>query len=206
MYARSTTLRGRPEAISAGIAMVRDEVMPAVQAMDGCIGLSMIVDRDTGGAIVTTAWQDEQTLRDSELQTGALRDRAPQVFGARPEVRSWKIAVLHRLRPTDVGACARVTWTLVQPDLVEQQLEIFRHQALPRMEDLHGFCSASLLVDRQTGRSVLSTTYESADAMRSTREAATDLRADITERMTSSVLDVAEFEVALAHLRVPEKV
>ena len=206
MYARSTTLRGRPEAISAGIAMVRDEVMPAVQAMDGCVGLSMLVDRDTGGAIVTTAWQDEQTLRDSELRTGALRDRAQQVFGARPEVRTWEIAVLHRLRPTDVGACARVTWTVIEPDLLEQQLDVFRHQALPRMEDLEGFCSASLLVDRQTGRGAVATTYESAEAMRSTREAASDLRADIAARMGGQVLDVAEFEVALAHLRVPETV
>ena len=206
MYARSTTLTGRPEAISGGIAMVRDEVMPAVQAMDGCVGLSMLVDRDTGGCIVTTAWHDEAALRESELRTGPLRDRAQQVFGARPEVRNWEIAVLHRLRPTDVGACARVTWTLIEPGLVEQQLDIFRHQALPRMEDLTGFCSASLLVDRQTGRGVLATTYDSADAMRSTREAATDLRADISERMQSQVLDVAEFEVALAHLRVPETV
>ena len=206
MYARSTTLRGRPEAISAGIALVRDEVMPSVQAMDGCVGLSMLVDRDTGGAIVTTAWQDEPTLRESELQTAALRDRAQQVFGARPEVRSWEIAVLHRVRATDVGACARVTWTLVEPDLLERQLEIFRHQALARVEDLDGFCSASLLVDRQTGRGVLATTYESADALRRTRAAASDLRGDFAQRMASQVLDVAEFEVALAHLRVPETV
>ena len=46
MYARSTTVRGDPQSVDDGIAYVRDEVMPAVQQMDGCIGLSMLADRD----------------------------------------------------------------------------------------------------------------------------------------------------------------
>ena len=40
MYARSTTVRGNPDAVDEGIAYVRDTVMPAVQQMDGCVGLS----------------------------------------------------------------------------------------------------------------------------------------------------------------------
>jgi hypothetical protein len=45
VYARSTTVLARPGAIDAGIAYVRDEVMPALLGMSGCIGMSMLVDR-----------------------------------------------------------------------------------------------------------------------------------------------------------------
>ena len=45
MHARSTTITGRPEAVDEGIAFVRDEVQPAITAMDGCLGLSLVVDR-----------------------------------------------------------------------------------------------------------------------------------------------------------------
>ena len=48
MHARSTTFTGRPELLETGIAVVRDEVLPAVQEVPGCVGLSMLVDRTAG--------------------------------------------------------------------------------------------------------------------------------------------------------------
>ena len=65
VYARSTTVKAQNDAIEQGIAQVRDEVLPTVSAMDGCIGLSMMVDRTSGECIVTTAWESEEALRGS---------------------------------------------------------------------------------------------------------------------------------------------
>src|SRR5215217_8175489 len=58
MYARSTTIHGDPGSVDATTAYVRDEVMPAVRDMDGCVGLSMLTDSDTGRCIVTTSWRN----------------------------------------------------------------------------------------------------------------------------------------------------
>ena len=55
MYARSTTVRGNPEAMDEGIAYVRDTVMPSVKAMDGCVGLSMLCDAQQGHCIVPSS-------------------------------------------------------------------------------------------------------------------------------------------------------
>jgi heme-degrading monooxygenase HmoA len=206
MYARSTTFKDKPEAVDAAIALVRDEVMPTTSAMDGCVGLSMLVQREAGGCVVTTAWETEDALRASEQGVAPLRDRAMQLFGSRPEVRVWEIAVLHRLQHTPDGACARVTWTRVDSAVVDRQLDMFRTDVLPHIESLPGFCSTSLLVDRRTGAGALATIYESAEAMTESREPASDLRIDALKRMSTELLDVAEFEVALAHLRVPETV
>ncbi|MGH3331798.1 MAG: hypothetical protein ACRDPJ_10920, partial [Nocardioidaceae bacterium] len=68
MYARSTTINARPENIDAGIAYVRDDVLPKVQRIDGCTGLSMIVDRESGRCIVTAGWESEEALRNSADQ------------------------------------------------------------------------------------------------------------------------------------------
>ena len=43
MYARSTTIKAQPTSIDAGITHMRDKVMPALEAIDGCVGLSLLV-------------------------------------------------------------------------------------------------------------------------------------------------------------------
>ena len=48
VYARSTTIEAQPSSIDAGIAHVRYEVMPALQEMEGYVGLSLLVDRQSG--------------------------------------------------------------------------------------------------------------------------------------------------------------
>ena len=54
MYARSTTFLARVSSIDEGIAHIRDEVLPALTGMEGCIGLSLLVDRDSGRCIATS--------------------------------------------------------------------------------------------------------------------------------------------------------
>ncbi len=76
MYARTTTLTADPMRMDAGIADVRDNVMPAVSGMDGCIGLSMLCDRDTGRCIVTTAWENEEAMAATRERVRAMRERA----------------------------------------------------------------------------------------------------------------------------------
>ena len=206
MHARSTTFRDRPAALESGIALVRDELMPALLDLPGCSGLSMLVDRGSGTCIVTTAWDDEAALRGSADVVAQLRRRAAEHFGARPSVQAWEIALLHRAHATGAGARARVTWMRMPRRLVDAHAHDFRALLLPRAEVLPGFCSASLLVDRLTGRGALAVVYDSAEALAASRDAAAELRADVVRRTSSELLDVAELDVALANLRVPETV
>ena len=206
MHARSTTFRGERDDAEAGIAFVRDEAMPALTRLPGNVGLSMLVDRETGGCIVTSSWETAQAMRGAELTVAPLRDRAARLFGGRPEVREWEISLLHRARPVPPGARARVTWTRTAPGQVEQLLELIRTVVLPQVEDLDGFCSFSLLVDRATGMCASSATYDTQASLERSSEAASDLRMSAATMTSSQIVDVASFDVVLAHLRVPETV
>ncbi len=206
MYARTTTVRGEPARLDDVIEMVRDEVAPAMQDMDGCVGLSMLVDRGTGTAIVSTAWEDREAMRASAPRVEGMRNRAAELLSATPEVREWEIALLHREVPAPEGACARVVWTRGDPSSADQKIEMFRDHVLPQLSDLEGFCSVSLFIDRETGTAVGATVFRDRASLERSRDAATGIRTEATRRMGLEILDVAEFDVAHAHLRVPETV
>ena len=55
MSARSTTMRVGPETLDDLIAYIRNDVMPMVTHLEGCVGLSLLTDRDTGRCIATSA-------------------------------------------------------------------------------------------------------------------------------------------------------
>ncbi len=203
VFARSTTVQAHQDTIDAGIAHMRDEVMPELMDMPGCVGLSMLVDRESGRCIATTSWESMEAMRDSADRVRPLRDHAAEVMGGnRAQVDEWEIAVLHRTRPAPEGACCRVTWTRF--DQLDRAIDTYRMGLLPELERLDGFCSASLMIDREAGIAVSSVTYDSHANMASTRNRADALRSRGAEEAGVEILEVAEFELALAHLRVPE--
>jgi heme-degrading monooxygenase HmoA len=204
VYARSSTFQAQVSSIDDGIAHIRDEVMPALQQIDGYLGLSLLVDRNSGRCIATSAWQSDEAMRGSVEQVRPLRDRAAEIFGGTAQVDEWEIAVLHRDHTSREGACVRATWIQVEPGQLDRAIDMYKMSSLPAMEELEGFCSASLLVDRGTGRAVSSATYDSREAMERNREQASTVRAAVTREAGAQVLEVCEFELALAHLRVPE--
>lgn len=204
MHARSTTWQARPSAIDEGIRFITDDVMPTITRMPGCVGLSMLADRTSGRCIATSAWIDEAAMRDSDATLAPMRQRAGEILGGAPQVDEWEIAVLHREHRTSDSTCARCTWVQMDPSRVDEVIEMFRSQVLPAAEDLSGFCSASLLVDRRSGRAVSTTAWDSREAMEASRDAAMRLRTAVTDRTGGQVLDVAEFDMVMAHLRVPE--
>jgi len=204
VYARSTTIQADIQSIDAGIAHVRDEVMPALLRIDGCVGLSLLVDRQSGRCIATSSWESAQAMRASAGEVQPIRDRAAERFGGRAQVEEWEIALMHRDHPSHDGACVRVTWMQRDPSEVDQALEYMRTSALPTIEAYQGFCSASLLVDRSSGRLVASVTLDDRAALDLSREQAGQLRAQGAEQTGARMLEVGEFELAVAHLRIPE--
>jgi heme-degrading monooxygenase HmoA len=207
VYARSTTISAPTSAVDAGIAFVRDEVLPTVRAMEGCLGLSLLVDREAGRCISTTSWQSAEARRNSGGTVLSLRERAVQLMGAEtPVVEEWEIASMHRAHHAEPGTWVRAARSRVSPEMVDRAIAFYKDTLLPDIERLDGFASASLLVDRAAGRGVTSVAFDTREAMERTRAQADYLRGRSTNDVDVEFLDVAEFELALAHLHVPELV
>ncbi|MET0916371.1 MAG: hypothetical protein ABWY81_09265, partial [Jiangellaceae bacterium] len=121
------------------------------------------------------------------------------ILGGSMEMDEWEIAVMHR---THHGECCRVSW--LQGDDLSAMTETFRVGMLARLEQAAGFCSASLLVNRSAGLGCVTTAWETRAAMEASRSAADDMRRMTATDAGGEVVDVHEFDLAYAHLHVPE--
>ena len=84
MYARVTTFRGSPgaseEALEQGLRMLKEQVVPAAQAVSGYKGVVAVGDRATGKAITLTLWESEGAMRESEAAANRLREDAARAM------------------------------------------------------------------------------------------------------------------------------
>jgi heme-degrading monooxygenase HmoA len=205
VHARSTTFQAQTSSIDGGIAYMRDDLMPELENIDGYVGISLLVDRESGRCIITTAWDTEDAMSASADKAKDLRRQATERFeGEVEKIEEWEIAVLHRDHQSNEGACVRCTWIKVPSDNAGSAIDFYKTSVVPSLEDLEGFCSASLLMNRSSGRAVSTATFDSREAMENNREQSKELRNTRTREMGADVLDVGEFELAIAHLRVPE--
>lgn len=198
MFARSTTIQGKPGTIDAGIRFVETEAGPTLDATEGCRGVSMLVDRETGKCIVTSSWSDEAALHASDARLRPLRDRGRDILGGPMQVDEWEIAVMHR---THHGEACRVSW--VQGD-VATMIETFRIAILPQLAQLSGFCSASLLVDTAGELCCATTAWDTRASMAASRTTADEMRTRVAAESEGTVIEVDEFDLVYAHLHVPE--
>jgi len=207
MYARSTTMQVDPQAMERLIAYVRDEAMPAFEGMAGYIGLSMLCDRETGKCIATTTWDTHEAMRASADDVAASRARAAEMTGApAPEVREWEVVGMHRMRDTPEGACIRLIWGRGQAGQLDRIIDAWRMTIPSQLEEMPGFCAVSALADRELLRAVAAVSYESREAMDRSADQALAIRDRFAASMEFEITDVEEFDIALAHLRLPELV
>ena len=197
MYARSTTFNGMPGNIEAGITFIKNEAGPTLDQIEGCRGLSLLVDRETGQCIATSSWENEAAMRASDEQLRPIRDRGRDILGGSMQVDEWEIAVMHR---TQHGECCRVSWLQGDHDAMTETVRV---GILPELEQTPGFCSASLLVNRSTGLACAKP-RETRAAMEASRSTADNLRSRTASESGGKIVDVHEYELAYAHLHVPE--
>lgn len=207
MYARTTTVRGNPRGMDDAIAFVRDEWLPSTTQLDGCTGLSMVVARRSGRCTVTSGWVDEEAMLASAQSMRAGRAHLGRLLSAVPLVAQWDIAVMHRSQPTGPDAVCRLVYSArPDPGTLDDDVATFRMALLPQIEELPGYCSTSLMIDRVSGHTVLAVAYADRDAMLVAGQRADALRAEYARSMGGRITEVTDMDLAVAHLRVPERV
>jgi len=78
-----------------------------------------------------------------------------------------------------------------------EDAERARSEYLPKMRAMDGFKRVIMAYDPESGRSLSVTFWETEEALRSSEEAANQIRKESAEQAGDSIVDVSRYEVVL---------
>ncbi len=93
---------------------------------------------------------------------------------------------------------ARVSMYRGDPAKIDEGLDHARESILPRVQEIDGFEGVYYLVDRESGKALTITLWESEEAMRASEEAADQLRSESADATAATVESVERYEVAIS--------
>jgi heme-degrading monooxygenase HmoA len=92
---------------------------------------------------------------------------------------------------------ARISTLEGSPEHIDEGLRQVRENVLPQIQQQEGFKGMVALADRQTGKTLGITFWESEEALKASEEAAGRLREDSAEAMSDTIAAVERYEVGL---------
>jgi predicted ester cyclase len=204
MYVRVTAVHGDAAAIDDVVALVRERVQPLVAADEGSRGTCVFADRENGRVVATTTWISEQARAASNTGLAPLRAEAERLMNGTLRVSEWEVAVNDTADALTPGCWMRSTALEGDPAQLRDGIRDYQAKVIPALRAVAGFCGATLLIDRSSGRAIGSTMWDSRDSLEASRTTATGLRTNVAADTGVRVTAVSEYEVVLAAIDPPE--
>src|SRR5882724_1720793 len=165
MRARVNLITADPDRMADTIGYIKTSVRPAVESMDGSLGLSLYANAEIGVAVLESFWASREAMIHSEQMAAPRRTDVVRRAVGTVCVERYRVPVYEREAPLDTGTGLRLTRMDVDADRIDDTVECYGTTVVPRMADAGGFCAALLLVDPKTGHSISETIWDSQKAL-----------------------------------------
>ena len=204
MFIRGTRLTVPVDKVEAAIEHFRDETAPKAKEVNGNRGAVLIIDRSTGDGWGITYWEDRAALDASEEAGSGLRSRVVEQFGATiHEVDRLEVLIQERTAPPRSGTFVRVNDAKGDPARIDDSVRIARDSALPRLRGMKGFRALISAVNRETGRGLTTTVWDTLEDLRASEAAAAPVRKEAIEAAGATSVDVHVYEAAYVDITIP---
>jgi heme-degrading monooxygenase HmoA len=202
MFARATRGSVPADKLDDAIARFQSRVLPSFATQPGYLGGVLLADRGTGAVRAITYWQDEAALNASEAMAAASRAEAAQTSGGRVEEPEPYEVVLHeRVVAPRPNVFVRINDVRGSIEHIEDVLAFSREQVLPALRSQRGWLAMQAMVNRQNGRSLLITVWDSAADREGSEAAIRLLREQGGATAGASTVDVSLYECVVLDLK-----
>jgi heme-degrading monooxygenase HmoA len=169
--------------MDAGVAFLRDKVVPELKGQKGFRGLTASGNRTTGDFGILGLWDSLEDLNASDSAVSKLRQEAMAAIGGEISVETMEQMVGEVARPQDlVGSPLRIVRVKMDPAKVDDHVAFFRSDVLPELKAAPGFLAVRNMVDRSTGEGVVGTIWADDDSMKASEATAEERRQRAADR------------------------
>ncbi|HEX6492301.1 MAG TPA: antibiotic biosynthesis monooxygenase, partial [Candidatus Dormibacteraeota bacterium] len=201
MYLRTIRLAGSPENLE-GVITRFDEISAPVRGLPGCAAVMLAADVGAGKAIIFSYWESEGALNASEEPGAGVRARTAAEHGIEVvDVERYEVSYLERRKPPTAGTFVRLVSTTRPPEQLDALLSAVQGRVLPIIVNQKGFRSAVNAVNRQNGKVIGGSSWDTA----ADREASNAATATVREELMAaagSAPEVENYDVVFADIRV----
>ena len=180
LFARVTMIQAVPERVESVIQHIRDTVIPQLQEFSGFQGYLRLGGRRTGKGAAITLWETEDQLRASESVSAQARLQREQIaqMAQAPTVEIYEVAAHSGpLTHSASGSYARMTTAAVSPSGVQPILDWIQGTTFPTARGMEGFQGGYSLIDRNGGKAMAVSLWESEERLRAVEGQLDQLRA-----------------------------
>jgi hypothetical protein len=207
MYLRATRVQSPPDAIEKGIAYFKEKVVPAAKATPGNAGAVLLVDRKSGSAVGITFWETGHALSASEQMGITSRTQSAAAMGGSiVNVERFEQVIQERTQPAKAGTFVRLNTVVGTPEKVDNAIKFVQNQVLPELKAQKGFRGLIMNVDRMTGRSTVSTIWDTLADLEASEPKVSGLRRGAADAAGAADVKVEIFESAFAEIKQAARV
>ncbi|MDQ6691681.1 MAG: antibiotic biosynthesis monooxygenase [Candidatus Dormibacteraeota bacterium] len=198
-----TRVKGSPDRLDEAIADYEKSVAGPARSQPGFQGIALLVNRQTGEAISITYWEDEAALRASQQFADKARAESTGRTGSQViSTETAEIVDMQRTGPPRSKAYVRLNTVAGSPDKVDKAVDMYKSQVVPLLKQQRGFLAAIAGANRQTGKVVVSSVWDSEENRQASEAAVAQLRRDTGEAAGDLNVKVEQFESAFVDMPV----
>jgi hypothetical protein len=175
MFVRVVTFTGAKD-IDGGLEFLQNTVAPLLRRQRGWAGTTASTDRAGGVFSVLTQWETEADRDASESAMGQVRAEAKEIVGGEVNVDFYEQVVFDVAQPPRIGARLLVRPISMDPATVDENIEFFKAEVLPRIKAGSGYLALRNLVNRETGEGAVGSLWDSDSALEAAAAAAEERR------------------------------
>jgi heme-degrading monooxygenase HmoA len=185
MFARVTWTQlasGQQEQLDKAASFFKERILPSMQTRKGYLGAALLANRETGEGASVTYWESAEAMAASEAMGTAGRVEAVQVLsGTIKDVDRFEMLLQDRAAPARAGSFARVNDVPASPARIDATLAWMRDTGLSKVRQLNGYRALLVSANRLTGRMLISSIWDSADAREASEAAISGLRSQLAD-------------------------